>query len=230
MDLPTANTGLASRALAVYMKDLRLELRSRAALNALFLFAISTLAVISFSLGQAGLSPRLLSALYWVVLFFSAMSGLAHVFVREEESGTAMALRLHAQPEAVLIGKLLLNVTILVLLGAVVTPLFFVFTNLPETADIVLFVLLAILGIGGLCAASTLVGAIIARSTVRGALFAVLAFPVLVPLLLVVVGAGDKALSGQAVGELSAELQFLIAYLVAMTVGSVMLFRFVWND
>ncbi len=228
--MPTNNAGLASRALAVYMKDLRLELRNRAALNAILLFAVSTLAVVSFSFGQAGLSPRMLSALYWVIMFFSAMSGLAHVFVREEEAGTALALRLRAQPEAVLIGKLLLNLTILVLLGVVVTPLFFVFTNLPQGAGVALFLVLAILGTAGLCAASTLVGAIIARSAVRGALFAVLAFPVLVPLLLVVVGGCDKALSGQSPAEVSAELQFLVAYLVAMTVGSVMLFRFVWSD
>lgn len=228
--MPINNAGLASRALAVYMKDLRLELRSRAALNAILLFAVSTLAVVSFSFGQTDLSPRLLSALYWVIMFFSAMSGLAHVFVREEEAGTALALRLSAQPEAVLIGKLLLNLTILILLGAVVTPLFFVFTTLPQNAHLALFLAVAVLGIGGLCAASTLVGAIIARSAVRGALFAVLAFPVLVPLLLVAVGGGDKALDGYALAELSAELQFLVAYLVAMTVGSVMLFRFVWTD
>lgn len=228
--MPTNNAGLASRALAVYMKDLRLELRSRAALNAILLFAVSTLAVISFSFGQIGLSARLLSALYWVVMFFSAMSGLAHVFVREEEAGTAMALRLHAQPEAVLIGKLLLNATILILLGLIVTPLFFVFTTLPSEADVLMFVGLAILGIGGLCSASTLVGAIIARSAVRGALFAVLAFPILVPLLLVVVGGCDKALQGQPWAEVSSELQFLFAYLIAVTVAAMMLFRFVWND
>jgi len=220
---------LIGKAFAVYAKDLRLELRTRYALNAILMFGITTLAVVSFSLGQSGLSPKLLSALFWVIMFFAAMSGLAQVFIREEESGTALALKLTADPDSIYIGKLLFNLTLLSVMTVIVTPLFFVFTDAP-TANLLRFVTVLILGVIGLCGATTLVASIIAKASVKGALFSVLSFPILMPLLISLVSATEKVFEGLAVGEVSAELQFLIAYAVVMVTASIMLFKFVWQE
>ncbi len=227
--MPPRSTGLDSKALAVYAKDMRLELRSRYALNAILMFAITTLAVVSFSLGQSGLSPKLLSALFWIVIFFSAMSGLAHVFVREEETGTALALRLMADPDPVYIGKLAFNFSLLTTMAVVVTPLFFIFTDAPAE-HIISFLPVLALGVIGLSGATTLVAAIISRASVKGALFAVLSFPILMPLLIALVAATEKVFGGSGLGEALAELQFLFAYAVVMITASLLLFKFVWQD
>ena len=227
--MPASNAGLTNKVLAVYVKDLRLELRSRYGLNAIFMFGISSLAVISFSVGQAALSTKVLSALYWIVVFFSAMSAMAQVFVREEESNTAMTLRLTTDPNAVYLGKLFFNLTLLVVLVSVITPLFFIFTDAP-VEGIVNFLLVMILGVLDLCAATTLIAAIIARASVKGALFAVLSFPILLPVLIVLVSATDKVWAGSSLGEVSKLLQFLLAYVVIMVTASLMLFKFVWED
>ena len=227
--MPKAGFSLISKALAVYAKDMRLELRTKYAINAILMFGITTLTVVSFSVGQSGLAPKLLSALFWVVMFFSAMSGLAQVFIREEESGTALALKLSAAPDSIYWGKLAFNVTLLVLMTVIITPIFFIFTDAP-TDNVWLFLLVLIAGIVGLCGATTLVAAIIARASVKGALFAVLSFPLLLPLLLVLVKATEKVLLGVSFASVAIELQFLVAFAVVMIVGSVMLFRFVWLD
>ncbi len=227
--MPASNAGLTNKVLAVYVKDLRLELRSRYGLNAIFMFGISSLTVISFSVGQAALSTKVLSALYWIVVFFSAMSAMAQVFVREEESNTAMTLRLTTDPNAVYLGKLFFNLTLLVVLVCVITPLFFIFTDAPAEG-IVNFLLVMILGVLDLCAATTLIAAIIARASVKGALFAVLSFPILLPVLIVLVAATDKVWAGSSLGEVSKLLQFLLAYVVIMVTASLMLFKFVWED
>ena len=227
--MPPRSAGLVSKALAVYAKDMRLELRSRYALNAILMFAITTLAVVSFSLGQSGLSPKLLSALFWIVMFFSAMSGLAHVFIREEETGTALALRLMADPDPVYIGKLAFNFSLLTTMAVVVTPLFFIFTDAPAE-HIISFLPVLALGVIGLSGATTLVAAIISRASVKGALFAVLSFPILMPLLIALVAATEKVFGGSGLGEAFAELQFLFAYAVVMITASLLLFKFVWQD
>lgn len=227
--MPNRSVGWIGKAFAVYSKDLRLELRTRYALNAILMFGITTLAVVSFSLGQSGLSPKLLSALFWVIMFFSAMSGLAQVFIREEESGTALALKLTADPDSIYIGKLLFNFTLLTIMTIIVTPLFFVFTDAP-TANILRFIVVLVLGVMGLCGATTLVAAIIAKASVKGALFSVLSFPILMPLLISLVSATEKIFEGLTIGEVSAELQFLTAYAVVMVTASVLLFKFVWQD
>ena len=227
--MPQSNSGLVSRLLAVYAKDLRVELRTRYALSAILMFGITSLAVVSFSLGQAGLSPSVLAALLWIVMFFSATAGLAQAFVREEESGTGLTLRLKADPDAVYWGKLFYNVTLLVLMALIIVPLFFAFTDAASEQPTALVVLVA-LGVIGLCAAMTLVGAIVARAAFRGALFAVLAFPVLIPLLLGLISGTAKVLGGQGLAAAWAEVRFLLAYGVVMITGSVLLFRFVWKD
>src|SRR5437660_4431187 len=101
------------QAMAVLEKDLRAELRNRAALNSILLFSITSLVVVGFAVGPSQMAPVLKAALLWVVLFFAAFSGLAHVFTHEEETNTATALRLSAPPGAVYAGKLAFNLLLL---------------------------------------------------------------------------------------------------------------------
>ncbi|MEW6051426.1 MAG: heme exporter protein CcmB [Candidatus Zixiibacteriota bacterium] len=227
--MPDNSVGLASKAFAVFAKDLRQELRTRYALNAILMFGITTLAVVSYSLGQAGLPPKLLAALLWTIIFFSAMSGLAQAFVREEETGTALVLKLRADPTAIYLGKLFFNLSLLSAMTAIITPLFFMFTDAPITGIGVIIVIL-VLGVIGLCAATTLVGAIIAKAAVKGALFAVLSFPILIPILLLLVGGTAQVMDGRSFGEVWMYLQGLVAYSVVMITLSILLFRFVWLE
>ena len=101
-------------------KELRSELRSRVALNAVGLFALTTLVAVAYQIGpyriHAEDRPHLLAALLWIILFFAALSGLARVFVKEEDAHTAKTLRLAARPLAVLLGKLLFNLLLLLAL------------------------------------------------------------------------------------------------------------------
>lgn len=227
--MPRSSVGLVSKAFAVYAKDLRLELRSRYALNAILMFGVTTLVVVSFSLGQAGLPSKLLAALFWIIMFFSAMSGLAHVFVREEEAGTALVLKLRAEPDAIYWGKLIFNFTLLAIMTVIITPMFFIFTDAP-TGNIWAFIIVLLLGVIGLCGATTVIAAIIAKVAVKGALFAVLSFPVLVVLLLLLVGASTKVFDGKPLAEIYTEIQGLVAYCVVMITASVLLFKFVWLE
>ena len=227
--MPKSSSGLVSKTLAVFAKDVRLELRTRYALNAILMFAITTLAAVSFSVGQSGLPPKFLAALFWIVMLFSAMSGLAQAFIREEEAATALTLRLMADPDPVYIGKLLFNFSLLSIMAAIITPIFFIFTDAPASG-IATFILVLALGVIGLCSATTLVAAIIAKASVKGALFAVLSFPILMPLLLVLVLATEKVLDSGTIGDIATEIQFLVAYGVVMVTGSVLLFKFVWQE
>ncbi len=63
-------------------------MRTRYAINALAMFIIVAISVILFSVGQEKISKSLTGGLFWVVIFFTAMSGLSRAFVSEEERGT----------------------------------------------------------------------------------------------------------------------------------------------
>jgi heme exporter protein B len=224
---------LLSATWAVFVKDIRSELRTRYALNVLVLFAASTAVAVSFAVPQLGLQRDtqaivIQAALLWIALLFAALNGLSRSFVQEEERRTSLALRLAAPPLAVYLGKFLFNLTLLVVLDTVTTLLFLVFLRV-EIGNIGLFV--AVLSVGGLClvTATTLLAAIIAQANFRSGLFAVLAFPLIVPLLVVAIQCTTVAVGGGAWSQGVPLLRLLLAYAVATFVASLMLFRFVWE-
>jgi heme exporter protein B len=229
--LPKNSIGLTTKALAVWRKDLLCEFRTRYAINAILLFGVTTLIVVSFSVGQKNLPPEVYAALFWIIIFFSAMSGLAHVFVREEESKTATVLRLTSDPTPVYLGKLGYNVVLLALLQVIIAPLFLVLTD-AVCGDPVLVIVIIVIGSIGLAGATTLIAAIIARASVKGALFAVLSFPILLPLLIGVINGTTKAMTPKGGGWAAAtsDLQLLVSYAVVMITASLLLFEYVWEE
>ena len=96
---------------ALFQKDFNSELRTRYAVNSLAMFILVALSVILFSIGNERISSALTSGLFWVVIFFTAMSGLSRAFVSEEERGTSLTLQLIASPSTIFTGKLLFNLT-----------------------------------------------------------------------------------------------------------------------
>ena len=66
--MATSSAGLAAKTIAVLSKDIRQELRTRYALNAILMFGITTLIVVSFTLGQNRLSPDVLAAIFWIII------------------------------------------------------------------------------------------------------------------------------------------------------------------
>jgi heme exporter protein B len=171
----------------------------------------------------------MLAALYWIIIFFASMSALSRVFVREEDSGTARMLRLYASPTAVYVGKLLFNLGLLVSLCVLLLPLFAIFMNVVQ-ADWLLLITITLLGAIGLAGATTILAAVVARAGVRGALFAVLSFPVLLPLLALAISATETAFGTGGFGAAANELRLLTAYAVVMITISWALFDFVWNE
>ena len=219
----------AAEAMAVFAKEWRVEFRTRYALSSLGLFAFTTLVVVSVSLGPIGVSlsqgTAVLPVLLWIILLFSAAAGLPRAFVHEEETQTATALRLAATPSALFCGKLLYGLTLTLALEILVTPVFVAMTSLTVRSPGLLAGVLAAGGFG-LAAGSTLVAAIIAQARAKGTLFSVLAFPVLLPLLLIAVELTRGAVAGDPADV--ALLQLLL-YDATVTVAGFMLFPVVWN-
>ncbi len=214
--------------LALLKKDLTCEMRSAAASTAVGMFAVVTLAVVSYGVGQAPLEPVVQSGLLWTVLFFASSVGLSRTFVKEEETRTAIALRLSATPSVVFGGKLFFNCVLMLALSVILVPLFIVFFSV-ELLSPGLFILNIVLGVLGLSGASTIVAAIISRARVKGPLFGALAFPILMPLLLLAVPGTAMALEGAVWDQASSNLMGLLGFTGAMITVSFFLFDPVWE-
>jgi heme exporter protein B len=213
----------------IFQKDIRQEFKTRYAVNAILLFAVVTLVSVSFSIGTFAASDEIKCALLWIILFFSAMSGLAHIFIREEEKHTADTLKLVARPTSIFIGKFIFNFILFMALQVIIVPLFFAVMNFA-VEGVALFLLILIIGGIGLSAGSTLIAAIISKANARGALFTVLAFPILLPVIVAGISGTKISVTNITLGEGGDEIQMLIAYAVVVITGAVLLFDFVWKE
>lgn len=226
--MPTMSVNWAGRILTVFKKEMLSEFRTRYAFNAVIMFSLVTLTVVSFSLGMNRPGPEVMAALFWVVLFFAAASGLAQVFIKEEEARTAGYLRLYAPATAVLVGKIIFNLFLLGCMAVLLVPLFVILLDtVPQ--NFILFLSGLFLGLIGLSGSTTIIAAIVSRASVKGALFAVLSFPVLLPLLVAAIEITLVSLVGGNFAAAWPPLQLLLAYDVVMITLSIMLFDFIWH-
>jgi heme exporter protein B len=217
--------------IALIRKDVHSELRTRYALNALIMFVVTAVSTIVFALRSDQPTSSVLSGLYWVVVFFTAMSGLSRTFVSEEERGTTMTLQLVATPSTVYFAKLLFNTALTFSMTIAVTILYMtVFSNVFVIQTVSIFLGTVVLGSIGFASASTIIAAIVAKANTRGTLYPVLSFPILIILLMTVMGATTKALDGEEFASALGDFQILIGYILAMTGGSYLLFDYVWKD
>jgi heme exporter protein B len=228
----TESSTYLNEAVAIWFRDMRSEFRTRYALNAILMFAVTTLIAVSFAIGSFRIDeserPFLYAVLLWIILTFSALSGLSRSFVKEEEAGTIDVLKLSARPQAVFLGKLLFNLSLLGALGFVIVPSFILLMayqiNFPG-----FFTTMIITGCLGLGAGTTIIAAMIARASGRGALFSVLSLPLLLPLMITCIKGCERA----AIGYDSAgwpEVKIAVAYVIIMITMSLFLFSLVWEE
>ena len=121
------------------------------------------------------------SALLWIIILFSAAVGLGRSFISEQERGTVLLLQLNTRPSMVYTGKLLFNILLILSVNITALFAFMFFLQLSVKIPGLLLVTL-LLGAIGLAGATTLLAALIARSSNQGALLPVLLFPLLIPL------------------------------------------------
>ncbi len=217
------------RATIILQNDFRMELRSRFGLNSVFAFVASALFVSVFLLNAPEIGAKAQAGLLWLILLFAALSSLSRSFISEAERRTDLLLRLHSDPLAVFMGKYLFNL-LFTLLFAGSTVLLFVLLLSIEPKSAGLLALATFLGSAGLTAVTTMMAALVSRTTQRGALFSVVCMPLLVPLLLL---SGKLTLAGISGGDINLhfnEIFALVGFIGAIMTVSVLLFETIWES
>lgn len=218
------------RTLGVTLKDGRSEFKTRFALLSLSMFVVVTMFIMVFATMGETLSTGTLAGILWIIVFFTAMAGMGRSFVAEEERGTGLLLRLLAPSDVVFAGKLLFNVLMLVTLTAATATLYVLLMNIV-VKSFWLFALTLLTGSAGLASSSTIVAAIISRARGKGTLYAVLSFPILVPLVILVVDATRMAFDGLPLaGEGLNDVLLMAAYTGVVIGVSTIVFDIVWKD
>ncbi len=218
------------KAYFLFRKDWESELRTRYAINALAMFILVTISVIMFSIGEEKISEYLNGGLLWVVIFFSAMSGLSRVFVSEEERGTTLTLHLIAPPSTIFTGKLIFNLVLVFIMNFVITILFLILFEAFIIRNAFLFLIAFLLGNIGIAVSSTIIAAIISKASSKGTLYPVLSFPILLPLILILLELTKFSMDGNSLSSSIVEILVLVCYDIIMITASYLLFDFIWKE
>lgn len=172
-------------ALLIAGKDLRIEARSRVALNQVAPFALLVLILFAFALDpDSGVLDRATPGLYWIAVLFSALLAIQRAFAIEASDGNRDALRLSGlDPAGIYLGKVAAvaaQLTVLeVLLGLGVVLLYG-----SHSGNWPLLIATCLAATAGIAAAGTLYGVLAAGLRVRETLLPLLLLPVLAPVLI----------------------------------------------
>lgn len=208
-------------------KEFRIELRTRYAMNGILMFVIVTVALINFTIGFLDLSAPIFFGLMWLALFFSAMYGLSRTFIAEIDQNTSDFLKLLVQPSQIFLSKFLFNLLLSLGLTVLLVLTFLFFFTFPSANYLYLFTGF-LLGSIALASTTTLLAAIVALSNGKGALFPVLSFPIMIPLVMTLARLTQLSIDNASFVLVWEPIAVLISFIVVTLTASILLFDYIW--
>ena len=184
-----------SRQIAVVVaKDLLLELRTREVLWTAGLFSVVLVTLFVFSgFETAAIARGAAPGVLWVSLAFVGTLVFTRTFQREKESRVLDGLLLvPGAVDALFVGKLIVNVLLLMALQVVLVPMVVATFRVQLQAPAVLASAL-LLGTLGYCALGTVLSAALASVKLREVLLPLVLFPMAIPLFVAGVRATHSA-------------------------------------
>jgi heme exporter protein B len=217
-------TGILRATLA---KDLRLEWRSKDAINSMLFFALLVVVIFSFSFDPlAEESRRIAGGLIWVAFLFAAVTALNQTWARELRNQVLDAYRISPAPaNSLFIAKALGNFIFVGILEALMAPLFIIFYNLRAVGPAWELIPIAVLGTWALVVNGTFFAAMSLRTRSREIMLPLLLFPISIPALIAMVSATTIILTGEDSAKFWIVL--LATYDVVFTCVGLLLFNLV---
>ncbi len=206
-------------------KDLRLEWRSKDAINSMLFFSLLVVVIFSFAFNPtAEESRRIAGGLIWVAFLFAAVVALNQTWARELRNQVMDAYRVSPAPaNALFLAKALGNFIFVGVLEALMAPLFVIFYSLRPLGPAYQLILVAIFGTWALVVNGTFFAAMSLRTRAREIMLPLLLFPISIPAILGMVSATTAILTGEDSAKVWIVL--LVAYDVVFTIGSLLLFE-----
>jgi heme exporter protein B len=211
------------------LKDMRIEWRSRDAINSMLFFSLLVVVIFSLAFNPAGAVSRQITApILCVAILFAAVSALNQAWSRELRNNVLEAHRMSpASPSALFMGKVISNFLFVSAVELLLAPLFTIFYNLRPLGNVWLLLLAVPLGTWAILINGTFFAALSIRSRNRELLLPLILFPIFMPALLAMVLAISAILTGDS--DPSLWIKMLGGYDVIFTTISLLLFDTVLN-
>lgn len=218
--------GLFKETLALMRKDLLLEWRGKYALSGILLYVFSTVFIVYTSFEEVG--PQAWNTLFWIVLLFAAINAIVKSFVQENSARQLYYYSL-ANPVAVILSKTLYNIGLLALVSLLTWACFSLMAG-NAVKDFWRFMLVLFLGSVGLSITFTFVAAIAGKADQSATLMAVLSFPLVLPILLILTHLSATALRLEQSTSINKDIALLGAIDLISMGMALLLYPFLWRE
>jgi heme exporter protein B len=209
---------------AIVQKDLSAELRSRELLSAMLVFSLLVILIFNFALElDIGTRRSVTSGVLWATFTFAGTLGLNRSMAIEKDRGCLDGLLLApVDRSAIYFGKVISNFAFMMIVEAIVLPLYSILygVNLFQAG----LLLVILLGSIGYTSVGTLLSAMAVQTRTRDVMLPILLFPVVIPVVIAAVKASGGYLSGAEMSEITPWLNLLVAYDVIFAALAFMLF------
>lgn len=211
---------------AVFVKDLRAEIRNKEAINASLAFAVVILLLFSFAFDPTAEQTREISGgLLWLVFAFAGALILNRSFARELTNDCLDALVASPVPGAALfLGKALANYVLLLAVEGICLPVFGIFYNIRWTAQPGSLAAILLSATWGVTVIGTMFSALTVNLRLRELMLPMLCYPIMIPCLLPAIQLSTVVIAGQPLGpEMYQGFRLIVGFDVIFTALAVVL-------
>ncbi len=211
-------------------KEFKVEWRNKYAINGIALYLVSTIFIcyLSFNVRNNQLSVVTWNALFWIIILFASINAVAKSFIQEKHERQLYYYTI-ISPQALIIARIIYNTLLLIVLALLGVMFYSLILGNP-IQDIALFLINILLAAIGFSSTLTLISAIASKAGSNQTLMAVLGFPILLPMLLMVIKISKNAIDGLALSASFDELLTLCAINIIVGAVSFLLFPYLWRS
>jgi heme exporter protein B len=209
-------------------KELLLEWRSKYAINGVLLYVVST--IFTCYLSFVSLSDKLTwNALFWVIMLFASINGVSKGFIQETK-GRHLYSYILASPSAILISKTIYNVLLMLFLTTIALGFYLLVFDSFVPPDLLMYYVAVILGSISFSTLFTMVSAIASKTGNGGMLMAILSFPVIIPVMILLIKLAKNAVDGLPWENSWDDIGMILIVNVMIVSVSLLLFPYLWRD
>jgi heme exporter protein B len=211
-------------------KEFKIEWRNKYAINGIALYLVSTIFIcyLSFNVRSNQLSVVTWNALFWIIILFASINAVAKSFIQEKQERQLYYYTI-ISPQALIIARIIYNALLLIVLAFLGLMFYSLILGNP-IKDMILFSGNIFLAAIGFSSTLTLISAIASKAGSNQTLMAVLGFPILLPMLLMVIKVSKNAIDGLARSASIDELLTLGAINIIVGALSFLLFPYLWRS
>ncbi|MCH2043400.1 MAG: heme exporter protein CcmB [Saprospiraceae bacterium] len=210
-------------------KEISLEWRQKYAISGILLYVISSTFVVYTAIGEKLQQMKVVwGALFWIVVVFASVNAITKSFVQENTERQLYYYTL-AKPSAIILSKIIYNTLLLVVIISLAYGAFGIFLGNPIQHN-TLFWSTILLGSLGFSITFTFISAISSKANQNATLMAILSFPIILPMLMLLLRLTKIALGAMHDSAYYQDILMLLSIDIILISLVFMLFPFLWRD